>query len=150
LISQGYSFGAYQQNHLIAFALGEAFSNERFVRVWEFHAQEAFRRSGVGRKIMERVLAKAHEDRMDMIMLETQNTNVPAIRFYRSMGYTIHAIDLSHYFLFRRGSNQPGGIHHETQPGIFIRRVNEKTYRILLDHQRCHRAQHILSRPAGG
>lgn len=33
-----------------------------------------------------------------LIRLETQNTNVPAVRFYREMGFSLDAIDLSLYF----------------------------------------------------
>jgi streptothricin acetyltransferase len=97
LVSQGYSFGAYLNNELVAFALGEAFPQERLLRVWEFHVKDEFRRKGVGRALMEQVITKAQQDQLAMIMLETQNTNVQAVRFYRSMGFTIHAIDLSHY-----------------------------------------------------
>lgn len=47
---------------------------------------------------MEQVVTKAQQDRLAMIMLETQNTNVPAVRFYRKMGFNLQAIDPSHYF----------------------------------------------------
>ena len=98
LLPQGYSLGAYQHARLIAFALGEAFPQERLLRVWEFHVMAEFRRRGVGRTLIEQVIAKARQDRLAMIKLETQNTNVKAIRFYRSMGFTLDAIDFSHYF----------------------------------------------------
>jgi streptothricin acetyltransferase len=98
LISQGYSFGAYQEDQLIAFALSEAFFEERLLRVWEFHVKGGLRRLGVGKALMEQMITKAQQDRLVMIMLETQNTNVPAVRFYRKMGFNIQAIDLSHYF----------------------------------------------------
>ena len=97
LVSQGYAFGAYQMDELVAFALGEAFPQERLLRVWEFHVKDELRRKGVGRALMEQVITKAQQDQFAMIMLETQNTNVQAVRFYRRLGFTIHAIDLSHY-----------------------------------------------------
>ena len=31
-------------------------------------------------------------------MLETQNTNVNAIRFYRRIGFSLEAIDIGHYY----------------------------------------------------
>jgi ribosomal protein S18 acetylase RimI-like enzyme len=36
---------------------------------------------------------------MDVIydLVETQNTNLPAIRFYRAVGFEIEAVDLSYY-----------------------------------------------------
>jgi ribosomal protein S18 acetylase RimI-like enzyme len=32
-----------------------------------------------------------------VIVCETQNTNVPAIRFYRALGFTVDGIDVSLY-----------------------------------------------------
>jgi ribosomal protein S18 acetylase RimI-like enzyme len=98
LIPQGYSFGAYYAGRLIGFALGEAFPDKRLLRVWEFHVMAKFRRMGVGRALMEQVFAKARQDRISMVMLETQNANVHAIRFYRKMGFSLDSIDLSEYF----------------------------------------------------
>ena len=98
LLSQGFSFGAYQQDRLVGFAIGEAFPDERLLRVWEFHVLAEFRRTGIGRALMERVIAKAQQNHIAMVVLETQNTNVDAIRFYRAMGFSLEAIDLSLYF----------------------------------------------------
>ena len=98
LLPQGYSFGAYQQGRLVGFAIGEAFPDERLLRVWEFHVLAEFRRVGIGRALMEQIIAKAQQDNIAMVVLETQNTNVHAIRFYRAMGFSLEAIDLSLYF----------------------------------------------------
>jgi ribosomal protein S18 acetylase RimI-like enzyme len=58
-----------------------------------------FRRMGIGRALMAQVIARTRQNHLPVIMLETQNTNVKAIRFYRSMGFTLDSIDLSppHY-----------------------------------------------------
>lgn len=98
-LAQGYSFGAYQSERLIGFALAEAQPEEHMVRVWEFHVLAEFRRMGVGRALMAQVIAKTRQNHLPVILLETQNTNVKAIRFYRSMGYSLESIDLSppHY-----------------------------------------------------
>jgi ribosomal protein S18 acetylase RimI-like enzyme len=98
LLQQGYSFGAYQGTRLIAFALGEAFPQKRLLRIWEFHVMAEFRRRGVGGSLMEQIVTKAQQDQLAMILLETQNTNVKAVRFYRSLAFSLEAIDLSHYF----------------------------------------------------
>jgi ribosomal protein S18 acetylase RimI-like enzyme len=95
LVPKGYCFGAYHEGRLIGFALAEAISDEHLARVWEFHVMDGFRRQGVGRALMERVFEKAISDDLPMVMLETQNTNINAIRFYRSMGFAVEAIDLS-------------------------------------------------------
>jgi ribosomal protein S18 acetylase RimI-like enzyme len=98
LLPQGFSFGAYQQDRLVGFAIGEVISEDRLVRVWEFHVLAEFRRAGIGRALMEQVIAKAQQEHLAMVVLETQNTNVDAIRFYRAMGFSLEAIDLSLYF----------------------------------------------------
>jgi ribosomal protein S18 acetylase RimI-like enzyme len=98
LLAGGSAAGAYQQDRLIGLAIGEAFAEERTLRIWEFHVHPAARRMGVGRALMEYVIAKARRDGLEMLVLETQNTNVPAIRFYRSMGFTLEAIDRFSYF----------------------------------------------------
>jgi ribosomal protein S18 acetylase RimI-like enzyme len=98
-LHQGYSFGAYQNDRLIGFALAEAQKDEPLLRVWEFHVMDGFRRMGVGRALMQNVIETARQNHLAMIMLETQNTNVKAVRFYRSMGYHLDSLDLSplHY-----------------------------------------------------
>ncbi len=99
MVPQGYSFGAFIAGRLIGFAIGEAFPNDDLLRVWEFHVMDGFRRMGVGRALMEQEVSKARQDHLTTVMVETQNTNVKAIRFYRSMSFSLESIDLSptHY-----------------------------------------------------
>lgn len=96
-LPQGYSFGAYQQGHLLGFAISEAIPWNNSLRVWEFHVRQDFHRKGIGCALMTRVVDKAIQDHFRIVFLETQNTNVNAIRFYRSMGYSLDALDLSFY-----------------------------------------------------
>ena len=98
LLQRGYSFGAYQGERLIGLALAEAFPDRQLLRVWEFHVLAVFHRMGIGRALMTQVVAKASQEPLGMIKLETQNTNVRAIRFYRSMGFTLDSIDMTEYF----------------------------------------------------
>ncbi len=105
MLPQGYCFGTYQAGRLIGFVIGEAFQDDDLLRVWEFHVMDGFRRMGVGRALMEQEVSKARQDHLTTVMVETQNTNVKAIRFYRSMGFTLESIDLSpmHYGSPREG-----------------------------------------------
>lgn len=98
LLPQGYSFGAYRGGALVGLAVGEAWPENRRARVWEFHVQANCRRMGVGRALMQRVLERARQDELGLVFLETQNTNVSAVRFYRCMGFTLEAVDIGHYF----------------------------------------------------
>jgi ribosomal protein S18 acetylase RimI-like enzyme len=55
------------------------------------------RGAGIGRQLMQVVLANARRVGCRVVVCETQNTNVPAIDFYRKVGFEIDAIDLSYY-----------------------------------------------------
>lgn len=96
-LPQGYSFGAYHGGRLVGFAIGEVEVWNRSLRIWEFQVMEGYRRQGIGRALMSRVVERALESMLRIVVLETQNTNVKAIRFYRSMGFSLEAIDLSLY-----------------------------------------------------
>jgi ribosomal protein S18 acetylase RimI-like enzyme len=50
-------------------------------------------------------VAKGRESGLRTLLCETQNTNVPAIRFYRKMGFALEGLDLSHY----RNTDYPDG-----------------------------------------
>jgi ribosomal protein S18 acetylase RimI-like enzyme len=97
MLSQGYSYGAYHNGRLVAFAICEINDWNRSLRIWEFQVMQDYRRQGIGRALMEHVVAKAVGGNFRIVVLETQNTNVPAIRFYRRMGFSLEALDLSLY-----------------------------------------------------
>jgi len=69
----------------------------RSLWVWEFCVAETHRRRGIGKQLMEALADKAKEAGMRVIVCETQNYNVPAIEFYRKVGFEIEGIDLSYY-----------------------------------------------------
>jgi ribosomal protein S18 acetylase RimI-like enzyme len=95
LLEKGFCFGAYQGSRLAGFVIGEPLLEDRLARVWEIHVLEEFRGMGVGRALLERVMSRAREAHLESVMLETQNTNVKAVRFYRRMGFTLDSIDCS-------------------------------------------------------
>ena len=52
-----------------------------------------FRRHGVGRAMMQKAVDWAKVKRLPGIMLETQNNNVAACRFYEKFGFRLHGFD---------------------------------------------------------
>jgi streptothricin acetyltransferase len=56
-----------------------------------------FRRSGIGRKLLNQAIEWARSSGLQGIMLETQNINVNACKLYESCGFTIGGIDNSLY-----------------------------------------------------
>jgi ribosomal protein S18 acetylase RimI-like enzyme len=58
---------------------------------------EKHRRLKVGKRLMESVIELAKSKGFRAVVLETQNTNVPAIEFYMKCGFELDGIDLSYY-----------------------------------------------------
>ncbi len=59
--------------------------------------EAALRRRGIGRQLMEMLTERGRAAGMRTVVCETQNTNLPAIRFYRKLGFRFEGIDLSYY-----------------------------------------------------
>jgi ribosomal protein S18 acetylase RimI-like enzyme len=96
-LAQGLSLGAYLDGKLVGLAITERRDWNETLWLWEFHVAAAQRRRGIGRKLMSALEERARAAGLRVIALETQNTNVPAIRFYRALGFEIEGIDLSLY-----------------------------------------------------
>jgi len=96
-LGEGYSLGAYEGEDLVGFALNEPRPWNKTLWVWEFHVAESHRRRGIGRQLMDAVVEKARQAGFRIVSLETQSTNIPAISFYRAVGFEIDALDLSLY-----------------------------------------------------
>lgn len=104
--ARGFSFGAYDGETLAGLALAEPQAWNRELWIWEFHVAVEHQRRGLGRRLMEAVAARAHAGGMRCLVVEVQNTNAPAIQFYRAAGFAIEAVDLSYY---TNADLEPGG-----------------------------------------
>lgn len=97
IIKQGTSLGAYDGDRLIGLAIAERRDWNRSLWVWELGVEKEHRRTGVGTKLVEALTRLAKDFNLRIIVCETQNTNVPAIEFYRKTGFEVDGIDLSYY-----------------------------------------------------
>lgn len=97
LVNQGLSLGAYGAGQLVGIAISEKIEWNRSLWIREFGVAESYRRKGVGRKVMAKAAEVAKAEGLRILVCETQNTNVPAIDFYRSVGFEVEGIDLSYY-----------------------------------------------------
>ncbi len=97
VVEQGLSLGAYENDLLVGVAVAERQDWNRSLVVQEFHVHEAFRGRGIGRELMEALVDTTRRVGLQVLVCETQNTNVPAIRFYRRVGFELDGIDTSFY-----------------------------------------------------
>jgi ribosomal protein S18 acetylase RimI-like enzyme len=97
LATQGHSFGAFVDEQCVGIALAEPQTWNLSLVVQELHVAPAFQGRGVGRRLMDAVASHGHALGMRCLVCETQTTNVPAIQFYRALGFTLDGVDLSFY-----------------------------------------------------
>lgn len=97
LVNCGLSLGAYDADRLVGIAISEKIEWNRSLWIREFGVAESYRRKGVGRQLMEKIAEVAKAEGLRILVCETQNTNVPAIDFYRSVGFEVEGVDLSYY-----------------------------------------------------
>ncbi len=94
---QGHTFGAFIEDTCIGLALSEVHAWNASLWVQEFHIAAAYQGQGIGRRLMQRVIQHAQELGLRCVVCETQTTNVPAIRFYRALGFVLDGVDFSYY-----------------------------------------------------
>jgi ribosomal protein S18 acetylase RimI-like enzyme len=96
-VGEGFSLGAYDEQRLVGVAITEPRRWNNSLWVWEFDIEASYRRQGVGRLLMGTLVERSRQAGFRCIVCETQNTNVPAIRFYRQLGFELEGVDLSYY-----------------------------------------------------
>lgn len=73
------------------------------VVLWFLYIAPEWRRRGVGRMLLDQVEAYGRERGATHVWLETSNVNVPGVRAYERLGYSLAGIDTRFY-----GSYMPG------------------------------------------
>lgn len=89
-------FLAFAGNHLIGQVKVKRNWNE-YAHLEDLHVDSRYRRHGVGRKLIAKVKKWALYKGIPGLMLETQNTNVRACKFYESLGFVIGGFDFYVY-----------------------------------------------------
>jgi ribosomal protein S18 acetylase RimI-like enzyme len=97
IVSEGFSLAAYEEGQIVGIALASPQEWNQSLWIHEFHILEAYQGKGIGRALMDAAIEKAREANLRIVYCETQNTNVPAIRFYRKLGFHMEALNLSLY-----------------------------------------------------
>ena len=65
--------------------------------IWDIRINPEFRRKGVGKMLFNKAVEFAKEMNCSLIKIETQNTNVPACKFYAEMGCYLGGIRKNMY-----------------------------------------------------
>jgi len=90
-------FATVACSRLVGMAIAEEREWNKTLWLWELHVEPDCQGQGIGTKLVHGLVKLAGQHGCRVIACETQNTNVPAIRFYRKMGFEIDGLDLSYY-----------------------------------------------------
>lgn len=91
------SLGLFVDDRLEGLAICEPVFWNKTLWIWELHLSPEYQGRGLGRAMIEEIADRARSAGMRIMVCETQNTNVPAIRFYRSVGFVMDGVDLTYY-----------------------------------------------------
>ncbi|CAN5751154.1 N/A [soil metagenome] len=88
---------AVDETQIVGFAaVGFQAWNRRLV-LWHFYVDASRRGQGLGRGLMEAVLAEAMARDARHIWLETSNQNPPGVAAYQALGFNLSGLDLTLY-----------------------------------------------------
>lgn len=65
--------------------------------LWDIRVSKAYQGKGLGKKLFNACIHFAKERNVDTIIIETQNNNPNAIKFYESMGAKLYQVNPNHY-----------------------------------------------------
>lgn len=97
LIKEGNSFGAYYENKLIGFVISEKRTWNNSLWIEMIQVAKDHRGQGIGSKLLKALEIQAASENFRIIDIETQNTNIPAVNFYRKNGYEVTGLNLALY-----------------------------------------------------
>ena len=66
--------------------------------LWDIRVADAYKRQGVGQKLIDMAVAWARSQGLKQMLIECQNINVPACRFYHKQGAVLGKIDEYAYY----------------------------------------------------
>ena len=67
------------------------------VQIGNFAVSLGFRKRGVGKKLMDEILARARENKCHTLFLEVRESNEPAMELYKSFGFAISGKRKNYY-----------------------------------------------------
>ena len=99
-------FAAYDQDRMVAAATVACKTNEikmldnrdDLCLLWDIRIDDAYKRLGIGSKVMGMALSWARGKGLRQMKIECQNINIPAVRFYHKHGAVLGTLDEYFYY----------------------------------------------------
>lgn len=66
--------------------------------LWDIRVADAYKHQGIGQKLLDMGIAGAKEKGYHQMIIECQNNNVPACKFYQKQGAVLAKIDMYAYY----------------------------------------------------
>ena len=66
--------------------------------LWDIRVADEYKHKGIGQKLMDAAVCGAKNDGYRQMIIECQNNNVTACRFYRKQGAVLSKIDMYAYY----------------------------------------------------
>lgn len=96
IVLEGNSLGAYN-NELVGVAICEEHKWNNSLYLSNLIVSQKDRQKGIGKLLIQNIIEHAKNRNFRLIELETQNTNVPAIKFYQKQGFKITGLKTNLY-----------------------------------------------------
>ncbi|RBL90333.1 GNAT family N-acetyltransferase [Chitinophaga flava] len=97
VLAQGHSFAAWEEGKLLGFIIGEERPWNNTLYIAQLTVAASGRRKGIGSRLMQAIIQHATKLQVRLLELETQNTNVPAVTFYKKHGFSVSGVHLRLY-----------------------------------------------------
>ncbi len=97
IIEKGHSFGVFEDEKLSGWIICEHRKWNNSFYIENILVSENLRRQGAGAQLIKNAVREARNLNCRIIELETQNTNYPAIQFYRRLGFSITGLNTRLY-----------------------------------------------------
>lgn len=97
LMKHGHSFGAFHEEELIGWAVCRKRERNASLVIEHLLISKPFRRQDIGKLLIKAVSREARALSCRLVEVETQNTNYPAICFFRKCGFRFTGINTERY-----------------------------------------------------
>ena len=97
ILDHGYSLGTYDEDKLVGFLIAEERTWNNSVWVEMIRVAEDYKGNGIGSSMLSALELYSKECGNRRIDIETQNTNIPGINFYKKNGYEFAGLNMTLY-----------------------------------------------------